>query len=189
MQITEKQLKQIVPSIYPENLRVYTPLLNSLNETSIKTFERFCCFLAQTAHESGAFNYTREIASGKAYEGRKDLGNIYPGDGVKFKGRGLIQVTGRSNYEACSIHLFGDKRLLEKPGILEQPEYALKSAVWYWGKNRLNEICDYSDNWTLTQSNGRIYNKFQYLTKKINGGLTGYKSRLDIYNKAREVIK
>jgi len=83
-------------------------------------------------------NYNKEIASGAAYEYRKDLGNIYPGDGVKFKGRGLIQITGRSNYTAAAKALGID--CINHPELLEQPEWAVKSACWWWENKGLNEI-------------------------------------------------
>jgi putative chitinase len=179
-------IKKIVPGISEANLKTYTPLLNEAFK-KLGTPERQRCFIAQIAHESGSFNYVREIASGKAYEGRADLGNIYPGDGVKFRGRGLIQITGRSNYKACSLSLFGDERLLEHPELLEQPEYAMASAEWYWSRNKLNDICDKPDNWYRLYKNKKV-NKFQWLTIRINGGLNGYEERLGFYNRAKEII-
>lgn len=187
--MTTEQLKQIVPSISDKNLAIYAPLLDgAFNKHEINTKERIRCFIAQVAHESASFNYTQEIASGRAYERRKDLGNIYAGDGVKFKGRGLIQITGRYNYGKCSLALFGDYRLLNNPEILEQPEYALESACWFWKANGLNEISDQSDSWVKAR-NKKPLNKFQYITAVINGGLNGYKSRLEFYNRARKTIQ
>ena len=186
--LTEEQLKKICPNISETNLKVYTPLLNAAFENyQINTKERIACFLAQIIHESGSFKYVKEIASGKAYEGRLNLGNTQAGDGVKFKGRGLIQTTGRSNYRAVSIFLFNDLRLLDNPEILEQPEYALESACYYWKTRELNLICDKPDNWVIIHKD-KSRDKFQLLTIKINGGLNGYSDRLHHYKLAKEVL-
>lgn len=130
-------------------------------------------FLAQIGHESGQLRYVRELASGEAYEGRKDLGNTQPGDGVRYKGRGLIQVTGRNNYALCGKAL--GLPLVEKPEMLELPEYAVESAGWYWNSRNLNSLCD--------------LNRFDLLTKRINGGLNGYADRYKLYQNAFNVIK
>ena len=128
MKITPEQLKAIVPHISKDALATYVPLLNDIfPKWEINTPQRIQMFIAQVAHESGSFKYTRELASGNAYEGRKDLGNIFPGDGKKFKGKGLIQVTGRNNYQECSLALFGDNKLLLNPDILATPQYAVES--------------------------------------------------------------
>ncbi len=186
--MTPEQLKSIVPGISDNNLAVYLPLLNTAFEKYfINTNERQACFIAQIAHESDSFHAVKEYGTGKEYEGREDLGNTEPGDGIKFKGRGLIQVTGKSNYNLCSIFLFGDKRLLDEPDLLEEPESALGSACWYWTKNQLNDICDKDDKWIHVWKN-KPYNKFQWLTVRINGGLNGYASRLNFYNRAKEVL-
>ena len=77
------------------------PINKAMAKYEINTELRMAHFLAQIGHESGGLVYVRELASGKAYEGRKDLGNTQLGDGIKYKGRGLIQITGRANYKAC----------------------------------------------------------------------------------------
>lgn len=136
-------------------------------------------FLAQIGHESGSLVYTREIwgptAAQLRYEGRADLGNVVPGDGKKFMGRGFIQCTGRKNYKDCSLALFGDERLLENPEILEQPEYAAMSAGWFWKKNSLNKLADV-DQFTAT-------------SKVINGGTNGLDNRKERYKLALSIIK
>ena len=99
-----------------------------MNEGSINTCARKAAFLAQIAHESGELIYMEELASGAAYEGRKDLGNTQKGDGKRFKGRGPIQMTGRANYRA------GGKVLglyLEKhPEKVKTPEVGFRTSVW-----------------------------------------------------------
>ena len=184
--MTAKQLKHIAPYITEENLKIFVPLLNeSLWKYGIDLPERLCCFISQVAHESGSFNYTEEIASGEAYENRVDLGNTQPGDGIRFKGRGLIQVTGRSNYAECSKWLFNDIRLLESPVLLSQPKYAVLSAIWYWVKKNLNYYADKPNTWTK-EWRGRPYFKFEYITILINGGLNGLKDRYGFYQRAKQ---
>jgi putative chitinase len=134
-----------------------------MSEFSIDSnVERETHFLAQVAHESGGFNYVREIASGAAYEGRADLGNTEPGDGTLFRGRGLIQITGRANYRACGDALGVD--LVAEPDLLESPVLAARSAGWFWETHGLNEMADRGD--------------IRGITKRINGGLNGYQDRL-----------
>ncbi|WP_212590530.1 glycoside hydrolase family 19 protein [Williamwhitmania taraxaci] len=140
----------------------------------ISTPLRIRHFIAQLAHESGSFQYVREIASGNAYEGRKDLGNVNAGDGVKFKGRGLIQITGRANYEKCSLALFGDRRLLDNPELLELPDNAVKSAAWFWQSHGLNALADKDD--------------IRAITKRINGGYNGLVDRMAFYDIAKTSI-
>lgn len=175
MEIIEEQIRKIAP-YSPKNVSVFVDYLNEYMEIfDIDTVERVCMFIAQIAHESGSFHYVREISSGAQYENRKDLGNIHPGDGKFFKGRGLIQITGRSNYKSCSLALFNDLRLLDTPQLLEIPQYAVASACWFWWSKGLNELADKG--------------KFKSITKKINGGLNGYADRLNFYDRAKEVIQ
>lgn len=140
---------------------------------------RMCvaAFLAQVGHESGSLVYTKELGGPSyfaKYDGRKDLGNTQPGDGAKFCGRGLIQVTGRSNYRLCSLSLFGDERLLATPELLEKPEYAVLSAVWFWNKNGLTALAE--------------ADRFTDLTKRINGGTNGLEDRKERYKQALSVL-
>lgn len=174
--MTAEQLKAIAPGISQAAIDTFLPHLNKyMEQYEINTRLRKAAFIAQLLHESGTFKYVREIASGSAYEGRKDLGNIYKGDGVKFKGRGLIQVTGRSNYGAASKALFGDDRLLCNPDILATPEFAVKSACWFWDSRGLNKLAD------------GYY--FTAITKKINGGYNGLSERKMFYQRALKAIK
>ena len=122
---------------------------------------RFAHFLAQIAHESAGFRTTEEYASGSAYEGRRDLGNTQPGDGRRFKGRGLIQVTGRANARRMSKVLGQDFE--RKPELLQRFPWAADTAAVFWSDHRLNDYAD-ADN-ILT------------ITKRINGGLNGLPDR------------
>ncbi|MDB5199158.1 MAG: hypothetical protein JWO92_1121 [Chitinophagaceae bacterium] len=160
----------------------FAPGSQKLADIVVKNFNEYNCkyevntplrisaFLAQLIHESGSFRYTREIASGVAYEGRKVLGNVFPGDGVRFKGRGLIQITGRNNYAALSKDLTGtEKTFLDNPDLLSIYPYAMTSAFWFWNKNGLNKYADIQ--------------YFETITKRINGGLNGFTERIEIYNR------
>jgi putative chitinase len=171
--MTVLQLKQIAPSAKSQNCELYAPILTAEMMTGgINTQLRICHFLAQALHESGSLNYVRELASGKAYEGRKDLGNIVKGDGVKFKGRGLIQITGRANYETLSK--LWEVDLLDKPELLEQPEYAVKSAIWFWNSRCLNKFAD-TDN-------------IRDITRRINGGFNGLADRMQFLDRAKKIL-
>lgn len=153
-------------------------LTDAMTEGQINTRLRQAAFLAQIGHESGSLVYVKELGGPSyfaKYEGRKDLGNMQPGDGVKFCGRGLIQVTGRANYRTASQVLFGDERLLFSPELLEKPEWAAKSAVWFWSTRNLNELAD--------------ADRFTDLTKKINGGTNGLEDRKARYRLALSVLK
>lgn len=173
--MTPDQIKQFCPAAE----RFANGLLVAFDEWGIDTHDRQAAFLAQVAHESGGFHFVREIwgptPAQTRYEGRKDLGNTQPGDGKRFLGRGLIQVTGRQNYHQCSVALFTDDRLLATPEILELPEHATASAAWYWHSRNLNRFADSQD--------------FSGLTKAINGGLNGLEYRLKWWEKIKEVIQ
>ncbi|QYX49981.1 glycoside hydrolase family 19 protein [Pseudomonas tussilaginis] len=150
---------------------------------STPTRLRMAAFIAQIGHESGQFRYVRELG-GDAYLAKYDTGKLAQrlgntpeadGDGQKYRGRGLIQVTGRANYEACSEALFGDSRLLATPELLEQPVYASMSAGWFWHRAGLNTLADKGD--------------FLTITKRINGGTNGLEDREALYKLALEVLQ
>lgn len=170
--MTLDELKKIMPHAGNRAEAFHPHLLTAMDEYQINTPERQASFLAQIAHESGSLRYVKELASGEAYEGRKDLGNLYEGDGVRYKGRGLVQITGRSNYRDCGLALGAD--LLHRPELLETPELACKSAAWFWWSKGLNEIADKGD--------------FKLITKRINGGYNGYQDRLAYYERAQQVL-
>jgi putative chitinase len=162
-----------MPATPQERLELFLePLLAAMEEFDINTPQRQAAFLAQIAHESGGLKYVRELASGDAYEGRKDLGNTHPGDGPKFRGHGLIQITGRANHQECGDALGLD--LIEHPELLEEPTNACRSAAWFWKKKGLNELAD-ADN-------------FRVITIRINGGVNGMADRLKYWARAQEVL-
>ena len=154
---------------------IYQPLLDTMDEFDIGTPQRQAMFIAQTAYESMRYTHLEELASGQAYENRVDLGNTQPGDGVKFKGRGCIQITGRTNYGRCSAALFGiDSLLLDAPEKLSQPGLAARSAGWFWSWKRLNDLADIGD--------------FAGVTRRINGGLNGIADRIVLWNRAKYAL-
>ena len=168
-----EDLKAICPVTKKSRLELYVEPLNAaMQEFEIDTPEREAAFLAQVAHESGGFNYVRELASGEAYEGREDLGNVRAGDGKLFKGRGLIQITGRTNYRRCGDAFGVD--LVSNPILLEEPDLAARSAAWFWNTHGLNELADKGD--------------MKAITKRVNGGLNGYGDRLVYWERAKEAL-
>lgn len=195
MDITPEILKQILPFATRTDINKYADSLNiwmGIYDID-KTVPRAAAFLAQVGHESGSLHYVQELASGRAYEGRRDLGNVKPGDGIRFKGRGLIQITGRANYQQLDTAFKLDGKLLSNPQLLESSQYAVRSACWYWISRGLNDIADKPEDWTMAKkdSEGNIikeYNKFQWITIKINGGLNGYADRLGNYERALEAL-
>lgn len=189
MDITAEVLKEILPYATRTDINKYVDSLNIwMNVYDIdKTIPRAAAFIAQIGHESGSLHYVRELASGKAYEGRRDLGNVFPGDGVKFKGRGLIQITGRTNYKAIDDAFNLNGTLMRDPSLLESAPYAVRSACWYWDTRSLNDISDKPDDWA-TEWRGKAYDKFQWITIKINGGLNGYSDRLENYKRALNML-
>lgn len=131
-------------------------------------------FLAQVAHESDGFKTATEYASGRAYEGRKDLGNTQPGDGVRFKGRGLIQITGRANYAEYSRDVYGDDRCVRDPTRLAGLPDAVLAAGWYWACKGINKLADADD--------------VVAVTRRINGGTNGLADRREWLAKAKRLM-
>lgn len=151
---------------------VGTSLPAILADAAITTPLRISHFLAQLAHESAGFSTTEEYASGSAYEGRADLGNTQPGDGERFKGRGLIQLTGRTNYRAAGATLKLD--LEEAPELAADPVISLRIAAWYWSARSLNAPAD-QDNLLV-------------ITRRINGGTNGLASRRAYLGRAKAAV-
>lgn len=135
------------------------------------TVNRAAMWCAQLGHESGGLRWMEEIASGAAYEWRADLGNTQPGDGVRYKGRGPIQVTGRANYTAVSKWAHGEGLaptatfFVDNPTQLASDQYGFLGPVWYWTEARpgINSLCDAQD--------------LVGVTRAINGGTNGLDDR------------
>jgi putative chitinase len=172
--ISQSQLAAIAPYSSATRLAKLLPFLNStMVEYAINTPLRIAHFIAQTAHESDAYNTNEEYASGEAYEGRDDLGNVKTGDGVRFKGRGLIQITGRTNYANCGKALGID--LITSPQRLGDFDLACRSAGWFWRKMELNGDADMDDIMTIT--------------RLVNGGYNGLDDRQAYLNRAKQVLR
>jgi putative chitinase len=171
--ITKQLLKQIAPNSKEE---IIGPLVGYLNlhmpKYEVNTYLRVCHFLAQAAHEAASFRTLREFASGAAYEGRKDLGNIRPGDGVRYKGRGIFQLTGRANYRTIGAKISMD--LENNPELAESPEVSVLTALEYWKSRNLNKWAD-EDN-------------VERITRLINGGLNGFDDRKKYLARCKQVI-
>lgn len=188
MNITAAKIKQIMPNVVKNvsknpNFKGYTfeqiflYILKYAEEFDINTPLRWSHFLAQIAHESAELRYSEEIASGKAYDTGKlavRLGNTpqADGDGQKYKGRGLIQITGRANYEAYKKYCGFD--VVTKPQLLAQPVGAIRSAMWFWKSKGLNELADRDE--------------FTVITKRINGGTNGIEDRRKYLARAKRVL-
>ncbi|OBZ25491.1 lysozyme [Pseudomonas protegens] len=182
MTITAQQLLQILPNAGAK-AGVFVPALNAaMSKYAIITRLRMAAFIAQIGHESGQLQWVRELG-GDQYLSKYDTGTLAKrlgntpeadGDGQKYRGRGLIQITGRANYEACSEALFSDARLLNTPELLETPVYAALSAGWFWQRAGLNTLADKGD--------------FLTITKRINGGTNGLADREALYQRALKVL-
>ena len=160
-----------------------TPLNKAMDEFEINTPLRMAAFIAQVAHESGSFNYLQELASGHAYDDRKDLGNLEPEAiataklarttaGRFYRGHGIIQITGYYNHKKCGEALGLD--LVKFPKLLTEPVNACRSAAWFWSSHGLNELADEK--------------RFKDITKIINGGYNGLEDRSKYYIRALRAI-
>lgn len=153
-------------------------LAHAMDVFDISNPARVAAFLAQVGHESGRLQFVRELWNPKQcswqdkYEGRTDLGNNQTGDGFKFRGRGLIQITGRANYLACGAAL--NLQLGDHPELLEQPENAALSAAWFWAKHGCNSYADAGN--------------LRGITHIINGGFNGWDDRLALFERAKEAL-
>jgi predicted chitinase len=171
--ISAEQLRHVMPRLAPEKAAEYLPhLRKALREAEITTPARLAAFLAQVAHESGELRWWVELASGTAYEGRVDLGNVQPGDGPRFKGRGPIQLSGRTNYREAGRALGID--LEANPERVAEPAVGFRTTAWYWKSRNLNRYADDGN--------------FLELTRRINGGYNGLAQREAYHRTARAVL-
>lgn len=195
---------RIIYKLYPQLDWGWYDAFSLLNDYDINTPLRLSHFLAQTSHESADFtrlvenlNYSEkgllstfpkyftpaqaaqfarkpQAIANRVYANRLGNGPESSGDGWKYRGRGAIQVTGKTNYKNCSEYLFNDDILLTNPDLLLEPKYAILSACWYWDINNLNKIAD--------------GNNIELLTRKINGGLNGLEDRRARFGRIYSVL-
>ena len=180
MPISKQQLLRILPNA-GQLAGVFVPVLNTaMVRYQIVGTLRQAAFIAQIGHESGQFRYVRELG-GEQYLSKYDTGSLAKrlgntpeadGDGQKYCGRGLIQITGRANYLACGEALGLD--LIKQPELLEKPQHACMSAAWYWATNGLNTLADTC--------------RFDKITRRINGGQNGAADRQELYSRALKVL-
>ena len=200
MLITAQQLLLILPNA-GQVAGVFVPVLNTaMSRYQIVGLKRVAAFIAQVGHESGHLtrlvenlNYSAdalrrnwpnrfnvELASAVARKPEQianiaygnRMGNTSTGDGWKYRGRGLIQITGRANYKACGVALSLD--LINQPELLEKPQHACMTAAWFWATKGLSTLADEG--------------KFETITQRINGGLNGLADRQMLYARALKVL-
>lgn len=170
--ITQDQLEKIY-LVGKSRIPLFLDAINAaMDEFQINTPIRTQMFIAQIGHESGELRYVRELATGDAYEGRFSLGNTQAGDGKRFKGRGLIQLTGRVNYQKLQDAF--QIPCIDHPELIETPINASRSAAWFWKTHGCNELADAGD--------------FLAVTKRINGGTNGLASRQLYFSRSQGVI-
>ncbi len=158
------------------------PIEDAMKAYDISTPNRMGMFLANVGHESGGLKWLTEIwgptEAQKRYEGRADLGNNQVGDGFQFRGRGLLQTTGRANYrkltERLQANLEGAPNFEVSPELLSQPKWAAISAADFWAMKGLNELADRG--------------AFVDVVRKINGGINGLQERMKLWNIAKDSL-
>ena len=174
MELTKEIILKIVPTANKELVSHLVPHFNTyFPQYDINTVNRISFFIGQCAEESASFRTLTEYASGAEYEGRKDLGNTHEGDGKRYKGRGIIQITGRFNYRKYGQILGLD--LENNPELAKDPEVCVRVACEYWKSHSINKNADAND--------------IVGATKKINGGTNGLSQRTAYIKKAQKIIK
>jgi putative chitinase len=180
--VTLAQLRALFP-LAPRLEQFVDPINEVLTRYQINTPLRVAHFLGQVGHETGGLRWLEEIwgptSAQRGYEGRRDLGNTQPGDGYRFRGRGLFHLTGRANYERFA-RAVGQPQILENPDLVATPYWAAHSAGWFWhvgnrtGRS-LNALADRDD--------------LPGITLVINGGLNGLENRRLWTEKAKQIFK
>lgn len=200
MEITVDILKAIAPGSKKTNYKHLAGLSLWMNHWfpifDIDTKGELCHILAQLAHESDSFNAMEEYASGKAYEGRKDLGNVKLGDGIKFKGRGPLQVTGRRNYHLMGVKVGSPMKFINDPSLLATPEWGVWAACVFWIEKGLLDISNMPDTYRLPfkrRIGDDVYDMIQispieFISRRVNGGVNGLNDRIKFYERAKSVI-
>ena len=171
---SKEKLSVVMPRALPAKIDLYyDPLVAGMKKHDITSNLRMAHFIAQIGHETASFLFAEEIADGSAYEGRSDLGNTQSGDGKRFKGRGLIQLTGRTNYAAYSKDSGVD--YVAKPELVaSDPFVAVDVACWFWNTHGINKLADEDD--------------VKAVTKRINGGFNGLDDRIEYLVRAKAVL-
>lgn len=175
--ITAENIRALSKHSVPRIISGIVDNQQAITDGGIDTPLRLCHFLAQLAHESAHFQVTREFASGTAYEGRKDLGNTQPGDGPRYRGRGLIQTTGRANYGQATTAIrklnAGAPDFQSNPVALEEFPWALLAGITYWQSRNINSAADRDD--------------VVRVTELINGGHLGLAERKGYLATAKKI--
>lgn len=180
--MTRDQLAAIMPAAFSGRIDTFLVWLNEyMPAFGITTRLRQAAFLATIAEESGELVYTREIwgptEAQQRYESpsdkAKELGNTQPGDGKLYRGRGLIQITGRANYQAAQDAL--GQPYVDDPALMQSPAEATRTACWWWQKHGCNELADIPD--------------FTAVTRRVNGGMTHFDRRKAYYDRALAALQ
>ena len=151
----------------------FTLMQENLNYSAKGLVGTFKKYFPTEAHAK-PYERKPEMIANRVYANRMGNGDEASGDGWYFRGRGIVQITGKNNYTKCSQSLFESNVLVENPDLLLESEYAIHSACWFWSAARLNELADISDMKTMT--------------KRINGGYIGLEDRINHYNHAIEIL-
>lgn len=190
MILTKDQVATILPGV--AHLDDYFPhLLAGMDRYQIsQTAPRIGGYLANVGEESGRFHSLVELGNDAyftKYDGRHDLGNTEAGDGLLFKGRSPIMLTGRGNYAWASKDVYDDDRLVLSPSLVATPEIGFMVAAWFWTVAKgLNKVADAPEDWV--HPGPHQYTKLQWITELINGGQNGYAQRFANYERARKVL-